>query len=243
MTGKRERKKKKFWDEEVEEKAVSTPQATPLKSAKSRQSPAAKNASSEPSTPSSATTHVNRSKAATNSSSTPNSRAMLTVSPTPSPEPSFPDSPPLSAASTAAAIDESKEQPGHESSPKSAPSSETVVKSQERQPQLQAEEKAEFSEEVIPVATPSESNELGNVPNVAAAISQNSTAGVGQKHHPPVVTNQMQAAARGKTNGKILKYRLFDMTADPAAIAAKMIEGVNIPGIVVNHRHSPLENI
>ena len=86
----------------------------------------------------------------------------------------------------------------------------------------------------------SESNEMGNVPNVATAISQNSTTGVGQKHHPPVVTNQMQAAARGKTNRKILKYKLFDMTADPAAIAAKMIEGVNIPGIVVNHHITAL---
>ena len=40
---------------------------------------------------------------------------------------------------------------------------------------------------------------------------------------------QHQLAPR-PANGKVLKYRLFDMTQDPAAIAAKMVEGVNIPG-------------
>ena len=37
-------------------------------------------------------------------------------------------------------------------------------------------------------------------------------------------------AVRKETNGKVLKYRMFDMTSDPASIASKMIEGVNIPG-------------
>ena len=47
---------------------------------------------------------------------------------------------------------------------------------------------------------------------------------------PAAATTTAPIKEPKETNGKLLRYRMFDMSLDPQLIAAEMIEGVNIPG-------------
>ena len=47
---------------------------------------------------------------------------------------------------------------------------------------------------------------------------------------PPAALPKEVSDGKKETNGKLLRYRMFDMTLDPQLIAAEMIEGFNIPG-------------